>query len=69
LVNISAYDDKHYTPAELAALWGVHPKTIRRLFRNEPGVLVAAAGRERVTIRIPASVAVRVHNRRQIRTA
>jgi hypothetical protein len=31
--------EKHYTPAELAKVWGVDAETIRNLFRNEPGVL------------------------------
>lgn len=62
--NIMA--EKHYTPAELAEIWGVDPETIRNVFRNEPGVLkLGNSGGKRayITLRIPESVAERVHRR------
>lgn len=31
--------EKHFTPDELAELWGVSVDSIRRIFRDEPGVL------------------------------
>ena len=31
--------EKHYRVSELAALWSMSPDTIRRLFRDEPGVM------------------------------
>jgi hypothetical protein len=58
--------EKHYTPAELAEIWGVDPETIRNVFRNEPGVLKLGNGggkRAYITLRIPESVAERVHRR------
>jgi hypothetical protein len=58
--------EPHYTPAELAELWGVDPETIRNVFRNEPGVLKLGNNggkRTYVTLRIPESVAERVHRR------
>ena len=60
--------DKHYSPDELADLWGVSAETIRSIFRDEPGVLkIGKAGaawkRGYVTLRIPESVAERVHTR------
>lgn len=65
-----AYSERHYSPAELASLWGVSLDTIRRLFRNEPGVLVFCnkklGKRTYRTLRIPASVAERVHRKLSI---
>jgi len=59
--------ERHYTPVELAELWQVSEDFIRRLFLKEPGVVVfhrARPGRRVYrTLRIPASVAERVHHR------
>ena len=55
--------------AELAALWGLSAEAVRRMFLAEPGVFVlgrsASTRRQRQyrTLRIPASVAERVHRR------
>jgi len=59
--------EKHYTVKELAEKWGLSEDTIRRLFRNEPGV-VRIGTRKRgtrrfITVRIPESVALRVYRR------
>jgi len=61
-------NERHYSPDELGQLWGLSADTIRRLFDREPGVLVIehakAKGRRRYrTVRIPESVAQRVHRR------
>jgi len=60
--------ERHYTPDELAQLWTLSADTIRRLFEREPGVFVIehAKGKNRRryrTLRIPESVALRVHRR------
>jgi hypothetical protein len=60
--------EKHYEPSELADLWGVSAETIRSIFRDEPGVLkIGKTGarykRGYITLRIPESVAERVHTR------
>jgi hypothetical protein len=60
--------DRHFEPAELGELWGVSAETIRSIFRNEPGVLkIGKTGgkykRGYVTLRIPESVAEKVHSR------
>jgi hypothetical protein len=60
--------ERHYSPDELAELWGVSTETIRSIFREEPGVLkIGKTGskykRGYVTLRIPADVAERVHTR------
>jgi len=58
---------KHYRVKELAALWGMSPDTINRLFAKEPGVLqvnnFGSGKRKYALLSIPESVALRVHQR------
>ena len=62
-----AFAERHYSPAEIAGLWGLSEETVRRIFSGEPGVLVlrndaqGCGKRNYTTLRIPASVAERVH--------
>ena len=62
--------ERHYTPQELGALWAFDANTIRRMFIDEPGVLKEGHQMRRngkrayVSLRIPASVAQRVYERR-----
>jgi hypothetical protein len=57
----------HYKPRELAKKWGVSESTAVNMFANEPGVLrmgnANGRRRTRVSLRIPQSVAERVHAR------
>ena len=59
--------ERHFSVEALSALWGMSDDFIRRLFLHEPGVVVFCHHRpgRRVyrTLRIPASVALRVHVR------
>lgn len=64
--------EKHWSPIELAALWGISPQTIRELFADEPGVILIGKPSRRegrtlkrsyYTMCIPESVVVRVHTR------
>jgi len=60
--------ETHYTPDALGELWGLSADTVRRLFEREPGVLLierpkTKTKRRHRTMRIPASVAQRVHRR------
>jgi hypothetical protein len=59
--------EPHYSPEQIAESWGMSLDFVRRLFRNEPGSVVFCNPRpgRRVyrTLRIPASVADRVHRR------
>jgi hypothetical protein len=61
--------ERHYSVAEIASLWNLSSDAIRRLFENEPGVLVisdnSSSRRKRryTTLRIPESVLERVHLR------
>ena len=57
---------RHYRVKELAALWGFCDNTIINLFADEPGVLRLermGSGRKYVSLSIPESVALRVHER------
>lgn len=59
-----AFSQRHFTPNELAKIWGMHPSTIRRIFSKIPGVLKlhsGEAGKCYSTLRIPASVAAAWH--------
>jgi hypothetical protein len=64
-VGTAAATERHYTPEELGKTWALSPDTMRRLFENEPGVLIIqkgkSSGRRYRTLRIPESVAARVH--------
>lgn len=60
--------ERYFSPSELAEIWGVSVQTIRDLFREEEGVLKFGSNgtrtkRARKTLRIPESVADRVHAR------
>ena len=62
--------ERHYAPSEVADLWRLNVETIRRLFQNEPGVMVLQGPirkgkRPYRTIRIPHSVLERVRARLQ----
>ena len=68
--NVSV--EKHYSVSELAQMWRLSEKTIRRMFEDEPGVIIWGMSEGRFkrryrTLRIPESVVVRVHS--QLRTA
>ena len=61
-------NERHYAPADLAKAWGVNTDLIRDVFRDQPGVLRFANPATRTkrgytTIRIPESVAQRVHTK------
>jgi hypothetical protein len=68
-VPVPQMEEKHYKPAELAAMWGFSTTTIRRLIADEPDVLrlqgmgATSGKRPYVTYRVPASVASRLHER------
>lgn len=64
----SIADEQHYTPGELAKKWHFSSNTIRRIFENEDGVLIRGPEESRhrrrhKSMRIPQSVAARVHRR------
>ena len=66
---MAAISERHFTVKDIAGVWNLSPVAVRRLFVNEPGVLVIgrreANRRKRVyrTLRIPESVVSRVMDR------
>jgi transcriptional regulator GlxA family with amidase domain len=63
----TASAEQHFSVAQVADRWGLSEDTVRRLFENEPGVLVIEMPRSRLsrrryrTLRIPESVMEQVH--------
>ena len=62
--------EQHFSPKQLATLWGYSPPFIRGTFRDEPGVIKVDRPEEMhkrsyCSMRIPKSVAHRVHCRLQ----
>jgi hypothetical protein len=59
----------YLTPQQVAELWALDPASIRRIFRDEPGVLKFGNGKStykkqaHTTIRIPPEVLERVRRR------
>jgi hypothetical protein len=68
IIHQSNGTEYHFTIEELAKSWALSQAKVRRMLRNEPGVLrfgLEKKGHRRayVTLRIPASVAERVYRR------
>ena len=60
--------ERHYAVIEVAEMWHLSPDKIREIFEYEPGVLVLGDRNPRhkrryLTLRIPHTVLLRVHNR------
>ena len=65
-IAAQAFGERFYTIREIAKAWHLSEDAVRRLFKNEPGVLVfgtATKGSKRryTTMRIPESVLQRVY--------
>jgi hypothetical protein len=66
--------ERHYSVQEIAKMWALSFNTIKRLFQDEPGVLAFGSpetryGRQRITLRVPESVMLRVYRERTHRKA
>ncbi len=68
LQPVDLANENHYSIGEVAKLWSLSEKTVRRMFESEPGVI--QWGSEEVlhkrgyrTLRIPESVLHRVHRK------
>jgi len=62
--------ERHYTVLEIAEMWSLSEKTVRRMFEQEEGVLQWGSPETRrkrgyITLRIPESVLIRVHQKRE----
>ena len=57
--------EKHYRIGELARIWGLGRETVRKLVKDEPGVVKVRLGSKKAhTIySVPASAAERIHTR------
>jgi hypothetical protein len=66
------FEERHYSVGEIAAMWNLGVDAVRKLFRNEPGVLALGSVKRRgkrpyVTLRIPQSVLERVYRQKTLR--
>lgn len=66
------HNERHFSPVELAEMWALSAPVIRELFADEPGVIKIGKPSRRIgrslkrsyySLRIPESVAERVHRR------
>jgi hypothetical protein len=57
--------EKHYRVGELARMWGLGRETIRKIVKDDPGVIKIRMGRKKAhTIySVPESAAHRIHTR------
>jgi len=64
--------ERHLSPKEIGEAWGLSDTKVRRMFQNEPGVVLIGEPSRRLgrklkrsyhTMRIPESVAIRVYER------
>jgi hypothetical protein len=64
--------ERHFSVKEVGDAWGLSDTKIRRIFQNEPGVVLIGEPSRRLgrklkrsyhTMRIPESVAIRVYER------
>ena len=57
--------ERHYRIADLARLWGLGRETVRKLVKDDPGVVKVRMGRKKAhTIySVPVSAAHRIHTR------
>jgi hypothetical protein len=62
--DITAFE-KHYRIGELAEIWGLGRETVRKLVKDEPGVIKIRLGRKRAHTfySVPESAAERIHTR------
>lgn len=61
--------ERHYSVLQIAEMWSLSEKTVRRMFEKEEGVLLWGSPETRrkrgyITLRIPESVMLRVHFQR-----
>jgi hypothetical protein len=61
----TSFAEKHYRTSDLAELWGLGRETVRKLVKDDPGVIKVRQGRKKVhtTYSVPESAAKRIHTR------
>ena len=69
--TVCAFEERHFTIAELATMWQFSREFVRQLVQNEPGVtewVRQLPGKRRYRVlRVPQSVAERLYRRAQAR--
>jgi len=57
--------EKHYRISDLARMWSLGRETVRRLVKDEPGVVKISMGRKKshTLYSVPESAAHRIHTR------
>lgn len=65
---ISYPQEQHFTVRDIAKLWKLSQQTVRRIFGDEPGVLIIERPETRNkrgyrTMSIPGSIVQRIHSR------
>lgn len=57
--------ERHFRVSDLASLWGIGRETVRKLVKDDPGVIKIRMGRNKrhTTYSVPESAAVRIHTR------
>jgi hypothetical protein len=57
--------EKHYRIGELARIWGLGRETVRKLIKDDPGVIKIRMGRKKAhtVYTVPESAARRIHTR------
>lgn len=63
--GVTAAFERHYRIGELAKIWGLGRETVRKLVKDDPGVIKVRLGRKKAhTIySVPESAANRIHTR------
>jgi hypothetical protein len=61
----TSYSEKHFRVGELAELWGLGRETVRKLVKDDPGVIKIRTGRKKAhtVYSVPESAAQRIHTR------
>jgi hypothetical protein len=49
-------EERHFTPTEIAQMWGVSVWTVRKMFANVPGVLKIGTKSKYLSLHIPARI-------------
>jgi hypothetical protein len=64
-LNENTAFERHYRIGELARMWGLGRETVRKLVKDDPGVVKIRMGRKKAhTIySVPESTASRIHTR------
>jgi hypothetical protein len=64
-IDTERFAEKHFRIGELAEKWRLGRETIRKIIKDEPGVILIRQGRKKAhtTYSVPESVARRIHTR------